>query len=160
MAEPKDITVSSETLERIKIELQDLTSTGREQMSDRLRKARELGDLKENADYHAAKEAQALMEARIRSLEHTVRNAVVREASAVVEFAQPGTIVKLRDAESGDEDEYLLAQSKEEKVSGVPTVTTESPLGKAIIGKKAGEKVSVNAPGGNFNVEILAVRPT
>lgn len=157
--DPKDIVVSHSTLERMKRELEELTTTGREETSERLQRARELGDLSENAEYHAAKEAQGMMEARIRKLKHTVANAVVREADDAIEEAAPGLIVKVLDKEAGDTDEYLLAASAEEKIPGLRTVTTDSPLGKALLGKRAGDSAVVEAPAGAFPVEIVEIRP-
>lgn len=141
----------------MKKELDELTSRGREEMSERLRVAREYGDIKENAEYDVAKDAQGLMEARIRELQHMIRSAVVRGGVNSDEVV-PGMIVSVKE---GDEtDDYLIAVSKEEKVSGVRTVTISSPLGKALVGKKPGEKAEVDAPAGKFTVEILGIRPS
>ena len=159
MDDPKDLLVSPETLERMKQELEELTTAGREEMSVRLLRARELGDLSENAEYHAAREAQGLMEARIRKLQHTIANAVVREAASESEEAVLGVIVKVEDKAIGETDEYLLAASTEEKIDGVRTVTTSSPLGKALLGKRKGDTALVQAPGGEFPIEILEIRP-
>ncbi|MGH2813381.1 MAG: GreA/GreB family elongation factor [Actinomycetota bacterium] len=159
MEQPSDIVVSAATLERMQQELTELETSGREEMGNRLRKARELGDLSENADYHAAREAQGLMEARIRTLKHMIANAVVREGPAEAEEAQLGVIVSILDKESGDRDDYLLASSTEEKAPGIRTITTGSPLGSALVGRKAGETVTVAAPAGQFEVEILEIRP-
>src|SRR5918992_2811142 len=126
MDEPKDIVVSPETLERLKKELEELTVQGREDMSVRLLRARELGDLSENAEYHAAREAQGLMESRIRNLQHMIANAVVREPDQSSDEAVPGVIVKVVDKSVGETDEYLLAASAEEKIDGMTTVTTSS----------------------------------
>jgi transcription elongation factor GreA len=159
MDEPKDIVVSPETLERMKGELEELTTNGREDMSVRLLRARELGDLSENAEYHAAREAQGLMEARIRKLQHTIANAVVREPDKSSKEAVPGVIVKVSDKSVGETDEYLLAASAEEKIAGMTTVTTSSPLGKALLGKRKGDTALVQAPAGEFSVEIVEIRP-
>ena len=159
MDEPEDIIVSPETLERMKRELEGLTTHGREDMSVRLLRARELGDLAENAEYHAAREAQGLMEARIRKLQHMIANAVVREPEKSSKEAVPGVIVKVADKSVGETDEYLLAASPEEKIDGMTTVTTSSPLGKALLGKRKGETALVQAPAGEFSVEIVEIRP-
>lgn len=159
MDEPKDIVVSPETLERMNGELEELTTNGREDMSVRLLRARELGDLSENAEYHAAREAQGLMEARIRKLQHTIANAVVREPDKSSTEAVPGVIVKVSDKSVGETDEYLLAASAEEKIAGMTTVTTSSPLGKALLGKRKGDTALVQAPAGEFSVEIVEIRP-
>lgn len=150
------LVVSNETLERMKQELEELTTTGRAEMGERLQRAREFGDLKENAEYHSAKDAQGLMEARIRQLQATVNNAVVRQGPADVEAAGVGVVVTVK--EGDDTDEYLLAASSEEKLPGIRTVTTSSPLGSALMGKAVGDTVEVKAPAGKFTVEIVGIR--
>jgi len=153
---PEEIFVSPQTLEKMKEELEELMGPGREEMSTRLLRARELGDLKENAEYHAAKDAQGLMEARIRTLQYTISNAVVRDASTSAEEVGPGLIVTVKDS-LGTED-YLIADSMEEKVDGASTVTPSSPMGKALLGRKVGDSAEVQAPRGSFVVEIVALR--
>jgi transcription elongation factor GreA len=157
MHSPEDIYVSPSTLKKLKEELEQLTGPGREEMSVRLLRARELGDLKENAEYHAAKDAQGLMEARIRQLEYTIDRAVVREVSTNVDEVGPGIIVTVKD-KFGTED-YLFADSMEEKMDGASTVTPTSPMGKALAGKKLGETATIEAPRGSFTVEIVGLRP-
>lgn len=154
------ILVSEESLERMKRELEELKTTGREQISERLRLAREHGDIMENAEFDAAKDAQGLMEARIRQLERTIRNAVVRESAAIAEQAAPGVIVAVREEGAEQVEEYYLATSPEDKLPGVRTVTTSSPLGSALVGKRAGESAVVEAPGGKFSVEVVSLRPS
>lgn len=157
MNQSEDIYVSSQTLEKLREELEELTGPGREEMSVRLLRARELGDLKENAEYHAAKDAQGMMEARIRQLEHTISKAVVREVSAATDQVSPGIIVTVKD-KFGTED-YLIADSMEEKVDNASTVTPSSPMGRALAGKKVGETATVEAPRGSFTVEVVGLRP-
>ncbi len=157
MNQPEDIFVSPHTLQRLQEELRELTGPGREEMSVRLLRARELGDLKENAEYHAAKDAQGMMEARIRQLEHTIDRAVVREVSTNADEVGPGLIVTVKDKYGTEE--YLIADSMEEKVDGASTVTPSSPMGKALAGKKIGETVTVEAPRGTFSVEVVGLRP-
>lgn len=157
MNSPEDIFVSPSTLEKLKDELEQLTGPGREEMSVRLLRARELGDLKENAEYHAAKDAQGLMEARIRQLEYTIDRAVVREVSTNVDEVGPGIIVTVKD-KFGTED-YLFADSMEEKMDGASTVTPTSPMGTALAGKKLGETATIEAPRGSFTVKIVGLRP-
>ena len=156
MEQQNSIELSPETFARMKAELEELTTNGRTEMATRLQRARELGDLKENSEYHSAKEAQGLMEARIRQLEHNVKNAIVRDRPADADSVVPGVIVKIK--EGDDVDEYLVASTNEEKLPGLRTLTTGSPLGKAIIGRTIGDKVEIEAPGGHFTVEVLAIR--
>jgi transcription elongation factor GreA len=157
MNEPQDIAVSPITLERMRAELEELTTAGREEMSERLLRARQLGDLKENAEYHSAKDAQGLMEARIRQLQHVINNAVVRESTLDADVVVAGVIVTVK--EDDDTEDYLFVESQEEKVPGVRTVTTSSPMGSALAGRRLGDTVEVEAPGGKFSVEIVGLRP-
>lgn len=157
MNQPEDIYVSPQTLDKLKEELEQLTGPGREEMSVRLLRARELGDLKENAEYHAAKDAQGLMEARIRQLEYTIDRAQVREVSTNADEVGSGIIVTVKD-KFGTEN-YLIADSMEEKVDGCSTVTPTSPMGKALAGKKVGETATVEAPQGSFTVEVVGLKP-
>jgi transcription elongation factor GreA len=157
MNQPEDIYVSPQTLDKLKEELEQLTGPGREEMSVRLLRARELGDLKENAEYHAAKDAQGLMEARIRQLEYTIDRAVVREVSTNADEVGSGIIVTVKD-KFGTEN-YLIADSMEEKVDGCSTVTPSSPMGKALAGKKVGDTATVEAPRGSFTVEVVGLKP-
>jgi transcription elongation factor GreA len=158
--EPEDIAFSPEALDRIKRELEELKTTGRADMSERLQRAREHGDLKENAEYDATKNAQAMMEARIRTLEETVKHAVVREAPGDSAQILAGMIVAIKEEGSDDVEEYYLTASIEDKHPDLRTVTTSSPLGKAISGQEVGDVVKVEAPGGQFSVEIVGFRPS
>jgi transcription elongation factor GreA len=155
--QPEQISVSPHTLEKMREELEQLLGPGREEMAARLQRARALGDLKENAEYHAAKDAQGLMEARIRTLQQTIKNAVVREAPEAEDTVAPGVIVTVKDPFGTEE--YLFASSMEEKADGITTVTPTSPMGRALAGRKVGERATVEAPKGSFSVEIVALRP-
>ena len=159
MSDPQDVVVSAETLERMEKELLELTTTGRDQMSERIQRAREFGDIRENAEYDAAKDAQGLMEARIRRLEHMIKNAVVRESPAEADVAKPGIIVTIRGEGDDETEDYLFASSPEDRMPGVRTITTASPVGSAIVGKSIGDSVDVKAPAGTFRVTIVALRP-
>jgi len=146
--------------ERLKAEHDHLTTTGRKEVAARLLRARELGDLSENAEYHATKEEQGLMEARIRRLGWMIKNAQIMEAHQEGDEVQPGVLVTVR-AAGGDDDEdtYLVAASPEERAKGARTITPRSPLGSVLLGKRAGDKVTYEAPGGSFTYEILTIRP-
>ena len=116
---------------RIKAELDELTTTGREQITEKIKIAREHGDLKENAEYHAAKDEQGLMESKIRKLQHMIRDPDIVEAPAAADEVGAGMLVTIRplDEDDPDDETYLLAENAEEKASGARTVTTTSPLG-------------------------------
>jgi transcription elongation factor GreA len=147
--------------ERLKAEHDHLTTTGRTEVAARLLRARELGDLSENAEYHATKEEQGLMEARIRRIGWMIKNAIVTEAHQAGDEVQPGVLVTVRDtgASDDDEDTYLVAASAEERAKGARTITPKSPLGAVLVGKREGDKVTYEAPGGSFTYEIVSIRP-
>jgi transcription elongation factor GreA len=146
-----------EAYERLKGELERLTTKGRGDTAVRLGHAREMGDIRENAEYDAAKNEQGMMEARIRELQRLLKDPDIVEAGLATEAASPGVLVILRPLEEGDPEEetYLLAASKEERLPGARTVSISSPLGKALLGTKPGDKVSYEAPGGTFTYEVV-----
>ena len=150
--------LTQEAYERLRSELDTLKTEGRDRMADRLLHARELGDIRENAEYDSAKNEQGLMEARIRELERLLKDPDIIESSSDAEEAGPGQLVTVRD-EDGDEETYLLAATKEERLEGVRTVSVDSPLGRALAGRKVGERAEYQAPGGTFTLEIVALRP-
>lgn len=141
-------------------ELEELKTDGRTRMAERLLHARELGDIRENAEYDAAKNEQGLMEARIRDLERKLSDPDIVEEAAGDRVA-PGFLVTVRptDEEDGDDEVYLIAHSSEERSPGVRTVTASSPFGQALVGSKVGERVSYEAPGGRFTYEVIALEP-
>jgi transcription elongation factor GreA len=146
---------------RVKAELEVLTTTGREQITEKIRIAREHGDLKENAEYHAAKDEQGLMESKIRKLQHMLGDPEIVEAPAHADEISPGMLVTLRPVDDDDDEEetYLLAEHAEERAPGARTVTTTSPLGTAIIGAAVGEEIVYQAPGGSFRYEVVSFEP-
>jgi transcription elongation factor GreA len=133
-----------------------LTTEGRREAAERIAEARSHGDIRENADYEAAKNEQGLMEARIRKLRHILDTAEVREVgdTGAVEV---GCIVTVRDAD-GDETEFFVAP-QENKVAGYLLASPSSPLGAALIGAEVGDAVDYEAPRGTFTVEVVAIRP-
>jgi len=144
---------------RMRKELEQLETDGREEVAERLLRAREHGDIRENADYDAAKNDQGLMEARIRDLQHKLRDPEIMEAASGDEV-DAGTVVTLRPLEDDPEDEtYLVAHSTHELAAGVRTITVTSPLGSALVGKRIGDLVTYEAPGGTFTYEVVALEP-
>jgi transcription elongation factor GreA len=149
--------LSRQAHERLTEELSRLKTEGRSHMAERLQHARELGDIRENAEYDSAKNEQGLMEARIRELERLLKDPDILEHTAEAVAASPGVLVILRplDTDDSDEETYLLAASKEERIAGARTVSVSSPLGKALLGTKPGDRVSYAAPGGTFSYEVV-----
>jgi len=154
MAAPKQF--SQETLDRLVAEHLDLTTRGRIDIARKIETARELGDLSENGDYHAAKEEQGKMEGRIIFLAKSIEDA------EIVEVVSDGTVsvgivVELRYDGDADTEKYLLG-SIEERQEGVEILSPGSPLGKALLGASSGDTVSFEAPaGGTLSVEVVSV---
>jgi len=152
--------LSKDAYQRLRKELDHLKGEGREKMAERLLHARELGDIKENAEYDAAKNEQGLMELRIRELEGLLKDPDIVEGSARADEAGPGQLVTVKPLDEDEEEEtYLLAASKEERHEEARTVSIDSPLGQALAGKRIGERVEYEAPGGTFSFEITALKP-
>ena len=148
--------LTPEAYERLSSELHELKTEGRERVSQQIGQAREHGDIRENADYDAAKNEQGMMEARIRQLEALLSSAVVGEAAASG-VAGPGTVVKLEIA--GEEETYFLG-SREEAIDGMDVLSVQSALGRAVTGRKAGEKFSYTTPTGReLPVKLLKAEP-
>ncbi|CAB4322983.1 MAG: transcription elongation factor GreA [Actinobacteria bacterium] len=147
--------LSQATFDRLVAEHLQLSTIERIDIARKIQSARELGDLSENGDYHAAREEQGKMEARIRHLEAVIENAEIVEASDTEQVA-PGVIVSIC-YEGDDEAERYLIGSIEERSDEVETLTVGSPLGKALLGAKVGEVVGFEAPGGILNVTIVKI---
>ncbi len=146
---------------RIKAELEELTVHGRERITEKIKVAREHGDLKENAEYHAAKDEQGLMESKIRKLQHMLRDPEIVEAPEHADEIGPGMLVTIRPMDDDDDDEetYLLAEHAEEKAPGARTVTTTSPLGAALVGAAAEQEVAYEAPAGTVRYVVVSFEP-
>lgn len=154
-------TLTLEAYLRLREELRSLETDGRDRISERLKAAREHGDIRENAEYDAAKNEQALMESRIRTLERMLRDPEIVEAPSASEVVAPGMLVTLRPLEEDQpEDEtYLLAESAEERANGVRTITTTSPLGRAVLGAHVDTEIAYEAPGGTFRYVVVGFEP-
>lgn len=148
--------LSQDAYERLRAELEDLTTRGRVDIAMAIETARELGDLKENADYHAARDDQGRMEARIRQLQWLIDNAVIVDASQASDTVAQGSIVALR-YEGDDAADRFLVGSIEERRDDVAVVSPQSPLGQALLGRRKGDAVEYQAPGGNLKVEIVDI---
>lgn len=149
-----------EAYNRLKAELEELVTTGRDRIAERLKVAREHGDIRENAEYDAAKDAQGLMEAQIRRLQEALRDPEIIEAPAAADAIVPHMLVTVRSLDDeDDEDTYLLAEHGEEKAPGARTVTTSSPLGTALMGASKDQEIVVQAPGGSFRYVVVGFEP-
>jgi transcription elongation factor GreA len=148
--------LSLEAHQRLSDELAERSGPTRRHISELIERAREMGDLSENGDYHAAKNEQGLNEARIRQLEAILKQAVVVEATTA-DKVETGTVVEVL-LDGDDEPSTYLVGSIEERGTGYDVISPGSPLGKAILGHAAGDVVSYEAPSGRFSVEIVALR--
>ncbi len=149
--------LSQDAFDRLRAELEDLRTRGRIDIARAIEAARALGDLSENGDYHAAKDAQGKMEARIRQLEGMLSDVVIVDNATGADGAVgTGTVVSLRYVGDDDVERYLIG-SIEERREGIAVVSPNSPLGQALMGRKEGDKVSYDAPSGSLEVEIVAV---
>jgi transcription elongation factor GreA len=149
-----------EAYSRLKAELEELVTSGRANIAERLKAAREHGDIRENAEYDAAKDAQGLMEAQIRRLQEALRDPEIIEAPLAADAIVPHMLVTVRALDDDDDEEtYLLAEHGEEKAPGARTVTTSSPLGMALMGASNDQEIVVEAPGGSFRYVVVGFEP-
>jgi transcription elongation factor GreA len=147
--------LSRGAFERLKAEHDDLTTRGRIEIARKIETARELGDLSENGDYHAAKEEQGKMEGRIRHLGRLLESSTIVE-DVDAESVQPGCVVSVRYEGDDDVERYLVGSIEERRV-GLDVVSPGSPLGSALIGSKIGDDVTYNSPGGPLKVHVVSI---
>jgi len=150
------ITMTADELETIERELRRLESTGRTDVAARIKTAREWGDLKENAEYHAAKEEQAHLETRIAKLRHQIRSATVIEPTGTTEVVQHGCTVSFTDCQSGRTQTFTLVSPHDANPSD-GTLSAASPIARALIGHRVGEQVEVQTPRGVRGLAIDSI---
>ena len=149
--------LTQEAFDRLKEELEWRTGKYRLDIAEMIEKAREHGDLKENGEYHAAKDTQGLSEARVRELEYILKNATIAE-NAKGDVVAVGTIVEISMEGDSDTTKYYVG-SIEEKHDDYDMLTTTSPLGQVLMGAKPGDKVKYEGPKATFEVTIHSVMP-
>jgi len=155
--EPTKLTKS--THERLEAELEDLTTRGRVEIAQAIEAARAMGDLSENGDYHAAKDAQGKMESRIRKLQAMLKQVeIVDETGTDDGTVSLGSTVTLRyeGDDEGDVQRFFVG-SIEERQGDLNVISPSSPLGRVLVGQRAGDTVEYQAPGGMLKVHIVAV---
>lgn len=158
MAESKKIVLTSEGYAKIQEELEHLKVVRRKEVAQKIKEARSQGDLSENAEYDAAKEEQAEIEARIVELDNMIRNAeVIAEDELNSGHVSLGNTVKLFDEEFQEEVVYTLVGSAEADPED-GKISNESPLGTALIGHVLGDIVEVNAPDGVITFKVLDIQ--
>lgn len=156
VTEVTETVLTPETHARLVAELEDLTTRGRVEIARQIEAARALGDLSENGDYHAAKDAQGKMESRIRQLQQMLSSAVIVGAAPAGDGVAAGSIVGIRYGNNEDVERFLLG-SIEERRDDVAVISIGSPLGRALLGHRAGEHITYEAPNGRLEVEVVTV---
>jgi transcription elongation factor GreA len=141
--------LSRAAYEKLKAEFDDLTTRGRIEVAEKIERAREEGDLKENAGYHAAKDEQGHMEGRIRQLEHLLENAEILDDQFVYTIVYEG--------DSDDDAERYVVGNLEEDVEGADVISASSPLGAALQDAEPGQAITYEAPNGSLTVTVLKV---
>jgi transcription elongation factor GreA len=146
---PKEFILTPEGLEKLKAELEDLTTNKRREVAERIKDAREYGDISENSEYDDAKNEQAMLEARIAQVEERLRSATVVDATELSsDVVAVGTAVKVKDGDSGKSVTYMIVGSTEANPAE-KKLSNESPVGRALLGRAKGDTVSVQLPNGN-----------
>lgn len=155
MSNTKEIYVTNAGMEQMKEELENLIQEKRPEVIKALKEARALGDLSENAEYDAARNEQAQVEARIKELESMIEHAVVIE-NVNTDLVSIGTKVTIEYVEDDDTEEYSIVGVKEADPFN-NKISNESPIARAILGRKIGDIVSVDSPNGKYDVKIVAI---
>lgn len=150
------IYVTEEGLAELKSELDELINVKRPDISDRLEKAIAEGDLRENADYQDAKHEQSLMEGRIRDLQDWLRRAELIKEDGPSDVVRVGSTVTILDMEYDEEETYRIVGAYQAN-PGEGMISNESPIGRALLGKKKGSKVTVETPGGEAEFRIRSI---
>jgi transcription elongation factor GreA len=154
----KDVILTKEGYDKLREEIEILSTQRRREVADRIKTAREFGDIAENAEYDDAKNEQAMLEARIAKLQERLAGARVIEKKEIAkDVVSIGAKVRLRDVSAKQTVEYHLVGSAEANPAE-HKLSNESPVGKAIIGKKKGETVEVATPRGSLKYKILEIR--
>ena len=151
-----EIFLTKEGEEELRKELRELVEVRRPDLAQKLKEAVAQGDLKENADYHDAKEKQAFIEGRIQHIEAILRNATVVDDSGPSDEVRIGSVVVIREDGLDEDEEYKIVGSAEANPQE-RKISHESPIGAALLGKKKGKKVKVETPGGTIKLKIISV---
>ena len=153
----KPIILTPEGLQKLEQELEYLKVTGRKDIAEKIKIARGFGDLSENAEYDAAKDAQAAMEKRIGELEEMLKNVQVVDVNEVgTDVVSILSKVRVFDVDMEEEDEYTIVGTTEADPDK-NKISDESPIGTALLGKKVGDVVEVQTPGGSFELKIVEI---
>lgn len=154
----QDIVMTQEGFEELQKELQDLKTVKRQEIAEKIKVARGFGDLSENSEYDEAKNEQAMIEARILVIEEQLKHVkIVDENTIPKDEVAIGSYVTFEDLTYGDQMEYRIVTSLES--SNQPdTITDTSPVGRALVGSKVGDVVTIAAPNGSYDIKVLSIR--
>ena len=145
---PKDVILTPEGLEKLRLELEHLSTDKRREVAERIKEAREFGDISENAEYDDAKNEQAMLEARIAQVAEKLRMATVIEPEDLgTDIVAVGSVVHVKDEKTGKSTKYTIVGSAEAN-PGDNKLSNESPVGRALLGHKRNETISVQVPRG------------
>ena len=152
-----ELYLTEEGATRLREELQQLTGPARQDLAKRLRSAIQMGDLSENADYHKAKEDQAFLEGRIQELEYLLKNAtIVENNGAKMDVVDIGAHVTIQEEDYPPETFRLVGVKEADPSNG--RISHESPIGQALMGKRTGDQITVETPGGVIKLKILEIK--
>jgi transcription elongation factor GreA len=152
----KEIFLTKEGLEEVKAELDDLKQNVRPEVISQIKEARAQGDLSENAEYHAARDRQGHVEARIKELEYIVDNATIIEEGKK-DKVSIGSTVEIKYIDDDEVEEYSIVGSTEADPFE-NKISNESPIAIGIMGKKKGDKVTIESPNGSYEIEIVSIK--
>ena len=154
----KEVILTPAGHKKLKEEIELLSTVKRREVAERIKQAREFGDIAENSEYDDAKNEQAMLEHRIATLEERLKNArVIAKNEITTDVVSVGTRVRLRDVDAKETIEYTIVGSAEANPAE-QKLSNESPVGKAIIGRKKGETVEVTAPRGSLKYKIMDIQ--
>ncbi|MBF6606606.1 MAG: transcription elongation factor GreA [Chloroflexi bacterium] len=146
--------LSREGLEGLKSELEEMTNVRRAEVASRIHDAKEHGDLSENAEYEDAKNEQAFVEGRIQTLQSLIKNATIIDEHHSVDHVQIGSTVSVT-GEDGDESFTIVGSTEAKPAAG--RISNESPVGRALLGRRKGDKVLVHVPAGDFTYTVTKI---
>jgi transcription elongation factor GreA len=148
--------LSKDGLEKLRAELDEMVTVKRQEIASRIHDAKEHGDLSENAEYEDAKNEQAFVEGRIQTLEAIIKNATIIEENHSTDHVQIGSTVSVESQDGGEETFTIVGSAEAKPTEG--RISNESPVGRALLGRKKGEKVVVRVPAGDFQYRIVGIR--
>ena len=155
--EKKEIFLTKEGLTELQEELDDLKQNVRPEVIGQIKEARAQGDLSENAEYHAARDRQGQVEARIKELEYLIDNATMIDEDKKSNTVQVGSTVEIRYIADNEVETYYIVGSTEADPFE-NKISNESPIAKGIMGKKKGAKVSIESPNGSYEIELVSIK--